>query len=319
MVVLLLRELAIGAAVGGAVGWAAVQGLRRTRLGVEAGYVIGTMGVAAIAYGAASSLHGSGFLAVYLAGLWLGSLPIPAQRAVTIFHQGLASVAQMTMFLVLGFLVFPAQLDSVAAEGTLLALVLVFVARPAATFVSTAFGGFTIREQSLLAWAGLRGAVPVVLATFPVIDGVPRSLEFFNIVFFAVLLSTLLQGATFEVFARALGVTTTRPPLEPDRRRPRKARPSAQISSTRPWKPEDGPPAFPREVAGTPVTEHLLSRLDRPGALVALADGRYAFTGPVLGIGSASALQAMARARLNRAGSDAEGAWWREVIGALAR
>jgi potassium/hydrogen antiporter len=319
MVLLFLRELGIGLAVGVAVGWVAVHGLRRARLGNEAAYAIGAIAVAGVAYGAASSLHGSGFLAVYVAGLWLGSVPIPAKRAVTIFHQGLAWVAQVTMFLVLGLLVFPSQLGGVAAKGTLLALVLVFLARPVATLVSTAVGAFTLRERSVLAWAGLRGAVPVVLATFPVIEGVPQSLDFFNIVFFAVLLSTLLQGTTFEPLARALGVTTSEPSLGRESHPPRPARASAQISTARQWKPEDGHPAFPSQVASIPVTEHLLSRLDRPGALVALADGRYCFTGPVLAIGSASALQAVARRRLAWASSDAERAWWREVIGALAR
>ena len=87
------------------------------------------------------------------------------------------------------------------------------VARPLATFVATAFDRFSARERVVLGWAGLRGAVPVVLATFPVIEGVPRSLEFFNIAFFAVLLSTLVQGATFEPLARRLGVTTSEPAL----------------------------------------------------------------------------------------------------------
>ena len=319
MTLLFLRELAIGLGVGLAVGWLAVQGLRRTRLGTEAGYPIGTIGVAALAYGAASSLHGSGFLAVYLAGLALGSVTIPAQRAVKIFHQGLAWVAQVAMFLVLGLLVFPSQLDDVAFEGTVLALVLVFVARPLATAVATAPAGFAAREQAVLAWAGLRGAVPVVLATFPVIDGVPGSLDFFNIVFFAVLLSTLLQGTTFEPLARALGLASSGPSLGPDPDPPRPARASAQISGTGPWRPADGDPAYPKRVAGVPVARQLATRVDSPGALVVLEDGRYASTGPVASIGSASALQGLARRRLARAGSDAERAWWREVIGMLAR
>jgi cell volume regulation protein A len=316
MTLLLLRQLAIGLAVGVSVGWLAVHGLRRAWLGSEAGYVIGTIGAAGVAFGAASSLDGSGFLAVYLAGLALGSVPIPAKRAVTVFHQGLALVAQVTMFVVLGLLVFPSQLGDVALEGTILALVLVFLARPVAAVATTAFARFTLREQSVLAWAGLRGAVPVVLATFPVIDGVPHSLDFFNIVFFAVLLSTLLQGATFEPFAQALGVTTVEgrdasPALD--------ARPGSQILTVRPWVPRDGDPAFPSEVSGTPVREQLLTRLDRAGALVTLADGRYAFTGSLVGIGPASALQAEARRKLAYADSDAERAWWREVIGELAR
>jgi potassium/hydrogen antiporter len=317
MALLFFKELGIGLAVGLAVGWLAVQGLRRARLGSEASYVIGTIGVAAVAYGAASSLHGSGFLAVYLAGLLLGSVPIPAKQAVTVLHQGLALVAQVALFVVLGLLVFPSHLGGVALEGTVLALVLMLLARPVATFAATAFSGFTVREQSVLAWAGLRGAVPVVLATFPVIDGVPHSLEFFNIVFFAVLLSTLLQGATFEPFAKWLGVTTE--PLEaaPPPSRPLQAR--ASISTVRPWKPEDGDPAYPKQVEGVSVTEQLHTRLDRPGALVLLDDGRFAFTGDVLGIGSATALQATARRRLDHASTIEERQWWREVIGTLAR
>jgi potassium/hydrogen antiporter len=319
MALLFLEQLGIGLVVGAAVGWLAVQGLRRAWLGSEAGYVIGTIGAAAIAFGAASSLDGSGFLAVYLAGLWLGSLPIPAKRAITVFHQGLALAAQVTMFVVLGLLVFPSQLDEIAVEGTLLALVLALLARPVATFLTTLPSRLGAREQSVLAWAGLRGAVPVVLATFPVIEGVPDSLDFFNIVFFAVLLSTLLQGATFEPFAKALRVTAAADSGEQEPRQPRSASPSTQILTVRPWEPADGEPGFPREVLGIPVTAQLLARLDRPGALVALADGRYAFTGPILGVGSASALQAAARRRLDGAGSDPEIAWWREVIGALAR
>jgi cell volume regulation protein A len=319
MVLLFIRELSIGVLVGTAVGWLAIWGLRRAWLGSEAGYVIGTVGTAAVAFGAASSLHGSGFLAVYLAGLWLGSVPMPAKHAVTVFHEGLAAVAQVTLFVVLGLLVFPSQLGAVAVEGTLLAMILVFVARPVAAFVTTATTGFTVREQSVLAWAGLRGAIPVVLATFPVIDGVPDSLDFFNIVFFAVLLSTLLQGATFEPLAKRLGVTAPPEAAAAEIALPRATRASAQILTVRPWLEADGDPGFPKRLLGVEVTGQLLVRLDRPGALVRLGDGRYAFTGPLLGVGSANALQEAARRRLTSADSEAERDWWREVVGVLAR
>jgi potassium/hydrogen antiporter len=319
MVLLFLRELGIGLAVGLAVGWLAIQGLRRTRLGTEAGYPVGTIGIAALSYGAAASLEGSGFLAVYLTGLILGSVTFPAKRAVTIFHEGFAWVAQVAMFLVLGLLVFPSDLGGVAVEGTVLALALVFVARPAGTVVATALASFDLRERAVLAWAGLRGAVPVVLATFPVIDGVEGSLDYFNIVFFAVFVSTLLQGATFEPLARALGATTSDPSLGPSPAPPRPALPIAQVSTSGPWRAEDGDPAYPRQVGGTPVVEQLLTRTDRPGALVALADGRYAFTGAIVSIGSARAVRRAARERLGRARSDPERAWWREVVGELTR
>ncbi len=129
----------------------------------------------ALAFGAADSLHGSGFLAIYLAGLVLGSSQIPARNTITVFHQGLAWVAQIGLFLTLGLLVFPSELGDVWLEGTVLALVLVLVARPLAAAVATAFDNFSAAERFALGWAGLRGGVPVVLATFPVIESVPNS------------------------------------------------------------------------------------------------------------------------------------------------
>ncbi len=319
MLLLLLRELGIGVAVGLAVGWLAVAGLRRARLRSEAAYPIATLSVAALAYGGAAALHGSGFLAVYLAGLTLGSSPIPAERAVSIFHQGLAGLAQVTMFLVLGLLVFPSQLLGVAAEGTVLALVLMFLARPVAAFAATVASGFDVRERIVLSWAGLRGAVPVVLATFPVIASVSDSLDFFNIVFFAVLLSTLLQGATFEPLANRLGVTLAASAEGSRASALGRLRSIARISTSRPWDPADGNPAHPARVGGVPVTAQLLTRMDEAGALVRLEDGRYAFCGRTVSVGSSTTLQAVARRRLAAARSDPERAWWRDVIGALAQ
>jgi potassium/hydrogen antiporter len=319
MLVLLLRELGIGLAVGLAVGWVAVQGLRRARLRTEAAYPIATLSVAALAYGGAAALHGSGFLSVYLAGLALGSAPIPAERAVSIFHQGLAGLAQVTMFLVLGLLVFPSQLWGVALEGTVLALVLMFVARPVATFAATAATEFNGRERIVLAWGGLRGAVPVVLATFPVIATVSQSLEFFNIVFFAVLLSTLVQGTTFEPLANRLDVTIAFCADSVRRSTLGQLRSIARISTSRPWDPIDGNPGHPRQVSGVRVTTQLLTRIDQTGSLVRLEDGRYAFCGTTVSIGSARALQTAARRRLAATDSEAGRTWWREIIGALAR
>jgi cell volume regulation protein A len=213
MALLFVREMGIGAAVGLAVGWLGVYALRSTRLASPGLYPVATLSTAGLAFGGAATLHGSGFLAAYLAGLVLGSGRIPAKQTVTVFHQGLAWVAQIAMFLALGLLVFPSQLGDVWLKGTALALILVLVARPLPAIVSTAFERFTTGERLVLGWAGLRGAVPVVLATFPVIEDVPHSREFFNIVFFAVVVSTLLQGSTVEWLARRLGVTTSEPAL----------------------------------------------------------------------------------------------------------
>jgi cell volume regulation protein A len=209
MLLLFVQQLGIGLVAGLVVGALSQQAFRRMRLSTPGLYPVASLAAAALSFGAAAALHGSGFLAVYLTGLALGSADMPAKRTVAAFHEGLAWVAQLGMFLTLGLLVFPSRLDDVAVEGTLLALVVVFFARPLATALSTVGCGFELREKALLGWAGLRGAVPVVLAIFPVIEHVPRAREFFNIVFFAVLLSTILQGTTIEPVARWLGVTTT--------------------------------------------------------------------------------------------------------------
>jgi potassium/hydrogen antiporter len=213
MAVLLVRQLGIGLGIGVVVGVAAVWVLRRVRLATAGLYPVATLAVAALAFGGADALHGSGFLAVYLAGLALGTAGVPAQQTVTAFHQGLAWVAQVTMFVALGLLVFPSRLDDVALRGTVLALVLVFLARPVAVAVATLPARFSWPERAVLAAAGLRGAVPVVLATFPVLAGVGGSSQLFDVVFFAVLLSTLIQGTTFEPAARLLGATTTEPAM----------------------------------------------------------------------------------------------------------
>jgi potassium/hydrogen antiporter len=210
---LFAQQLGIGFVIGAVVGGAAVWAFRRAELETAGLYPVASLAIAGLAYGAADSIHGSGFLAVYLAGLILGSTGIPAKRTITTFHQGMAWVAQIAMFLSLGLLVFPSQLGDVWLEGTVLSLVLVLFARPVGTIIGTALDRFSARERLVLGWAGLRGAVPVVLATFPVIEDVPGSGEFFNIVFFLVVISTLLQGTTFEPLAKRLGLTTSQPAL----------------------------------------------------------------------------------------------------------
>jgi potassium/hydrogen antiporter len=211
MAVLFAKELGIGLVIGVVVGVAAVWVLRRVRLATGGLYPVATLAVAALAFGGADALHGSGFLAVYIAGLALGTVGIPAQQTVTAFHQGLAWVAQVTMFVALGLLVFPSHFGDVAADGIVLALVLVFVSRPIAVVVATLPMRFTWAERVVLSAAGLRGAVPVVLATFPVLAGVSGASQLFDIVFIAVLVSTILQGVSFERLAARLGATTSEP------------------------------------------------------------------------------------------------------------
>jgi cell volume regulation protein A len=220
-------ELSVGAVAGIVVGGASAALMKRKPLTTPGLYPVASMATAALAFGVGDALHGSGFLSVYLAGLALGSARTAEREAMATFHDGLAWVAQLVMFLTLGLLVFPEALGSVAVQGTVLAILAAVVARPLAVYVATTGLGFDLRERAVLGWAGLRGAVPVVLATFPVLDGVPRAQELFAIAFFAVLLSTVVQGTTFEALARRLGVTgTERPAPAPsrptsDRPRPR--------------------------------------------------------------------------------------------------
>jgi cell volume regulation protein A len=210
---LFVSQLGIGAVVGLGIGWLGVRSFQMLRLESAGLYPVASLAIGATAYGAAATIGGSGFLAIYLVGLALGGAAIPAKRTIVAFHQGMAWVGQLSMFLALGLLVFPHQLPGVVVEGTVMALVVVLVARPLATAISTLNWSFSLADRIVLAWAGLKGAVPVVLATFPVIEEVEGAREIFNIVFFAVLLSTLLQGTTFEPLARRLGATTTEPAL----------------------------------------------------------------------------------------------------------
>jgi potassium/hydrogen antiporter len=210
---LLVLKLGLGAAIGLALGWGAVKALDRIQLPSDGIYPVATIAIAGLAYGLAEVAHGSGFLAVYLTALALGSARIPARRTVVAFHQGLGWVAQISLFILLGLLVFPSSLDEVAVEALALSAVLILVARPVAALVATVFSPLNAKERLMLGWAGLRGATPIWLATFAVVAGVGAGTELFAIVFFVVVTSTLIQGASFEPLAQRLGLTTDEPAL----------------------------------------------------------------------------------------------------------
>jgi len=210
---LLALKLGIGIVVGVAIGKLAVTGLDKVRLPTDGIYPVATIAIAALAYGLAEVAHGSGLLAVYLAALALGSARIPARRTIVSFHEGLGWVAQIALFILLGLLVFPSRLDDVALKGLALSAVLILVARPIATFAATTFAPLNVREKAMLGWAGLRGATPIWLATFPVVAGIAGGEQEFAIVFFVVVTSTLVQGASFEPLATRLGLTTDEPAL----------------------------------------------------------------------------------------------------------
>ncbi|MEQ9506962.1 MAG: potassium/proton antiporter [Hyphomonas sp.] len=155
-------------------------------------------------FGAANILGGSGFLAVYLAGLILGNHAYRAKQLVKQFMDGMAWLAQLAMLLILGLLVTPSQLVPDIPDALLMSFLLIFVARPAAVFLSLAFEKFTWREKLFISWVGLRGAIPIYLAIFPVMMGVPGN--FFNIAFLVVLVSLVLQSTTVGLVAGWLGI-----------------------------------------------------------------------------------------------------------------
>jgi potassium/hydrogen antiporter len=213
MVGLLALKLALGIAIGYAFGRIAVAALGAVRLPTDGIYPVATIAIAGLSYGVAEVAHGSGLLAVYLTALALGSGNIPARRTVVSFHEGLGWVAQISLFILLGLLVFPSALGDVALKGLALSAALIVVARPVAAFVATALTSLNVRERLMLGWAGLRGATPIWLATFPVVAGIGSGREEFAIVFFVVVTSTLIQGASFEPLAKRLGLTTDEPAL----------------------------------------------------------------------------------------------------------
>ena len=199
-------EMAVGLGVGVMVGYAGVVAMRRLKLGQEALYTVVSLAVALAAYSLPGVLHGNGFLGVYVAGLVYGNAHYHRRRGLIRFHDAIGWLMQVGMFLMLGLLVYPSQLLKVALVGTLVACVLMFVARPAA--VALALAPFRPKRPviALLSWAGLRGAVPIVLATYPLLAGVPRASEIFNVVFFVVLVSALVQGTTLPALAGKLGL-----------------------------------------------------------------------------------------------------------------
>ena len=216
---LVARQLALGLAFGLAVGVAAAWGLARLPDLAVPFAPVATVAAGAIGFGLADVAGGSGFLAVYIVGLWIGNGVRRLRRTLVNFHAGLAFLAQVGLFIVLGLFSFPHQLGSVVLPGLAVVAVLLFVARPAGVWLSTLFQGFNVRERGLLGWAGLRGAVPIVLATYPQAAGLHASRTIFNAVFFVVVASSLIQGPTLEPVARVLGLTagsrgSYEPPLE---------------------------------------------------------------------------------------------------------
>lgn len=204
-------QLGGGALIGALVGVAAVGVLRRASLGAATLYPILALGAAATAYGLTAAIGGSGFLAVYLCGLLVGMYVPAHRRVIRTFHQALAGVAEIGLFLLLGLLVFPSQLPAVTLSALGVTAVVVLLARPIAVHLCLSWQLVTRRwhprETALVSWAGLRGAVPIVLATFPLTAAYPEGADIFNTVFFVVLIATAVQGPTLAALSRTLGLS----------------------------------------------------------------------------------------------------------------
>lgn len=203
-----ILEMGLGAIIGLGLGFLAVWAINHSNLDASGLYAVLSAGFAIFIYSFAVTLHGSGLLAVYLAALVMGTRELTHSYSIVSFHEGVAWLMQILMFVMLGLLVFPSQLADwdLIWKGLVLSLVLLLVARPIAVFVSTIFFDYSLKEKVFLSWAGLRGAVPIVLATFPLLAGVENSFLFFNIVFFIVLTSALFQGSTIPYMAKKLSL-----------------------------------------------------------------------------------------------------------------
>jgi cell volume regulation protein A len=200
-------ELAAGAAIGLALGWLGALALPRLALPASGLYPLVTVGLCIVAFAAAGTAHASGFLAAYLAALVLANSGLPHRAAIRSFAEGLGWLAQIGLFVLLGLLVDPSQLGHVVLPAIGVGLVLLLVARPLSVLLSLLPFGFPIREQVFVSWAGLRGAVPIVLATFAVVRGVPDSAKLLNIVFVLVVIFTLVQGPSLHPLARMLRIS----------------------------------------------------------------------------------------------------------------
>lgn len=200
--------------VGGLIGFLTARAglffINRLKLGYEGLYPVLCFGLIFLCYSVTNLLGGSGFLAVYIAGLTMGREEFLHKRSLLRFYDSLAWLMQIVMFLTLGLLVFPSHLVTVILPGLALAIFLMLVARPLSVLISLLRSRFGLQEKIFISWVGLRGAVPIVLATYPKLAGVPGSDFFFNMVFFVVLTSVLLQGTSIPLAAKWLKVSAPR-------------------------------------------------------------------------------------------------------------
>ncbi|MCW2774560.1 MAG: potassium/proton antiporter, family [Nocardioides sp.] len=207
MLALIVFELVVGVGIGFAVGFGGAWVMRRAALPSSGLYPIAVLCLTILAYGAGAAMHASGFAAVYVAALILGNMELPHRAATRSFSEGIAWIAQIGLFVMLGLLLSPSRLTwEILGLAVLAGLILTFVARPLSVLVSSIFQPMPWRDLTFISWAGLRGAVPIVFTTIPLADGIDGAEELFDIVFVLVVIYTLLTGPTLPTVARVLKV-----------------------------------------------------------------------------------------------------------------
>lgn len=201
-------QMGLGLILGILFGKAAVKAINSINLDSSGLYPVFATAFALLTYGITAFLNGSGLLAVYIAAIIIGNAEIAYRHSIFRFSEGFAWMMQILMFVILGLLVFPSDLitPAILIQGILVSLILILVARPVAVFISTIKMQYSKKERIFLSWAGLKGAVPIILATFPLLAGIENSHQIFNVVFFVVLTSALIQGATIPMLANKLGL-----------------------------------------------------------------------------------------------------------------
>lgn len=204
---LFVVQMSVGVLAGWLLARGAVLLINRIRLEYDGLYPVLTIAFVLLTYEGTAWLGGSGFLATYVAGLTIANAEFLHKRSLLRFHDGIAWLMQISMFVLMGLLVFPSNLVPVAGQAALVAAVLMFVARPIAVFLTLAPFRMRLPEMTFVSWVGLRGATPIILATFPVVAGIPDAETIFDVVFFVVLLSVLVQGTTIPFAARRLGLS----------------------------------------------------------------------------------------------------------------
>ena len=199
------RDMAIGVAVGYGMAKAMVFVVRRINIDVDGLYSVLMIAMMMFTYAICQELGGNGFMAVYLAGIVVGNSRFSRRQGVIKFYSSVTWLMQIVMFLLLGLLCYPTRIAPIAGVGLLVAAFLIFVARPVAVFVSTVFfRNLTVKDKLMLSWGGLRGASPILFATYPIVVGAPNADTIFNIVFFISCMSVLLQGTSLMWVAEKL-------------------------------------------------------------------------------------------------------------------